>query len=482
MTPRHTMTRRVPVLRLLILAGLTLAGSVQAQNLRFGNHRDIEIPDYATIMLGPFYSNLRFDQTVAYRFTDTSGSGTDFVFSNNKGSTLEDGDEFPLVSTLTSENYFIFGPDADLEFSVSATYMHFPLNTQEDEFNVELGEEGAVGNFSVEFRMSDTMKGTIYDDITFRTDYVDSRGKIDIYGGDRYEVFENTVGINLDWLVGRDVNVPITVERTDTKPVDEDFNDQEQATTTPSIGLEKEVTGFLLLGARSTYALNTYPASDRPDTTVATYDLYSQLKATEQSQVRTSVGYSAGETEAASDEEASETESIVGELRLHTDLTERASHELYGGRSLSAGYEADFDVTDTYGYSWEWGGDLTSASFQSVIHEIEPSGGDGVTSYRDWETTATYSFPVDTDITVTLTTSYSVRENGEADDDPETDEPIDTTEDYETWVTTISTGFYVAKDVTCAITLQHMERYSDIPELSYGRDIGAIEFTYSHSF
>lgn len=471
----------------LATAALVLAlqpTRVMAQSLRFANHRDIEIPDYATIMIGPFYSELTYSQTLAYRYTRTSGAGTDFVFSNSKGSTLEDGSEFPLVAKLTSQNYWVINRDTDLEFSISATYMYFPLGTQEDTFELLLGDKGAVGNLSAEFRLNDSMKGTLYDELSYSTDYVDSRGETDLYGGDRYQVFENTAGINMDWLISRSLNIPLTLERKDTIPIGSDFSDQQKATTAPSLGMEYEVTGYLLLGIKSTYEVNEYTASEstRPNSTIISYETYAQIRATEQSQIRASVGVSSGKSDAGEDGTPGESsDSIIGELRLRTELTEHLSHELYGSRSLAAGFETDFDVTDTYGYKLDWKGDLASASLTTALEDVQPSGMD-VTSYTDWTTTGTYSFPLVHDITMTLTTSYDVRENGATDSSSTADQAVDTTDNYSTWVSKASLSFYLMKDVTCAVSFEHMNRYSDTPELSYGRDIGAVECTYTHAF
>ena len=98
---------RIRACAVVCVAGLVLAlapGLVHAQTLRYSNHRDVDIPDYALFRIGPFYSNWAVSQSVGCRYSRSRGTGTEYLADNRFGAIGEDGLEFPLISVLTMRN------------------------------------------------------------------------------------------------------------------------------------------------------------------------------------------------------------------------------------------------------------------------------------------------------------------------------------------------------------------------------------------
>ena len=66
------------LLSVLLWSSILVAPAV-AQNLRFSNRREVAIPKNAVLRIGPFYSTARFTQRAGYRYTRSTGAGTDFL-------------------------------------------------------------------------------------------------------------------------------------------------------------------------------------------------------------------------------------------------------------------------------------------------------------------------------------------------------------------------------------------------------------------
>ena len=185
------------------LLGLLLiwvpSAQLLAQDLSYDNRRDVEIPDHSTLRIGPFYSTVRLTESVGYRYTTSSGAGADLLIDNRRGEVRSDGSDFPIVSRLDFRNYLVISRHTDLDLSLRVTYRYFPLNTQEDDFNVSLPEEGVGANVSSQFRLTPHLIGSVFDRFLWTTDFVDDRGLSDRSGGRRYERIENTAGVDFDW-------------------------------------------------------------------------------------------------------------------------------------------------------------------------------------------------------------------------------------------------------------------------------------------
>jgi hypothetical protein len=397
---------------------------------------------------------------------------------------VEDGVDMPLVSQLDLRNYLILTRRSDLDMSVSMTYEHYPLGTQEDAFTINLADEGIFGDFSTELILTPFLKCHLYDSAVYRTDYVDTRGVIDTYGGSRYEHFQNTVGANVDWLMAEDKNLAGSVSRRDVIPRDAEFDNQRLVTISESLAYEQQITPGWMAGVSAGFSQNTYPAaSNRPDSASAAYSVFTSARLTDFSTGNASLGYSLGSVDGEEN-----LGNMIGALSLETRLSETMSHGINFSRSQRAGFNSAFEVYDSYGYHWNWKGDLNSAGLFSQYGTVDPgSEQEGVNGYSDWTTGANFSLPfyvgwAMTDyITLNLSGTYSVRINdaGLAADADE----VEWNEDYSTWVGRVGTSFpFFFRDLAFSAFYEHMERMSDSDLLPYTRDTVEGSLRYTHAF
>ncbi len=472
-----------------LIAYLVLVSTAEAQTLRFSNHRDIKIPEYAALRIGPFYSGVTFSQSVGYRYTSGNGDGIDYLFSNHRGVFLKDGSDFPLVSTLDMQNYLIITPTMDLDISLRASYSCYPNDTQEDEFFLDVVEEGVVGNLSTEFSLTPSVKGTAFDNISYRTDYIDMRGLSDRYGGQAYEHFQNEAGVNLDWLMMKDHNMALTVSRMDVLPRDDEFDEQERVSYTETLSYEWMVNPMVMAGAGASFAQNSYTAvTNRPDSSFQTFSVFSTVRLTERTVGSASLGYaraSVSESGGVTGENL-DNNGVIGSVGLKTELSRELKHEISYTRSMTAGFASSYEMNDRYSYHLNWNeeGVLSARLFSEYLKSV-PSEIMG--EYTDWTSGAGISVPVTSMVSIEASTAYSVRKNSASDagaDDTATG--VELTGDYNTWTSRIGTSVPVMKrnrsGVMFTAYAEHIERSSDVEVLEYSRNIIAANLTYTRVF
>lgn len=491
---RSSPGRRLP-LGLLIL--ICAAGTVQAQGLRFSNRREVAIPDYATLRIGPFYSSMAFSQSAGYRYTRSSGAGTDYLYENERGTIRDDGYEFPLVSRLTFRNYLIITRNMDLDLSLWSSYYHYPMDTQEDDFNVDIAEEGLTGTLSTEFALSPYIRGSAYENAVYRTDYVDARGFTDEYGGDRYEYFRNNLGLSMDWLLAKDKNLGFSASRLDVLPQDDDdFDDQERYAYRESLVYEQEIFPDLITGFRASYVQTEYEDPARTDTSEQNYSAYFRFSraaeggagfrltdvTTLTATLGTSLGYTRSVRRSSDDDDdtAGDQERLSGSVKIETQLMRNVKHSFEYDRGLTGGFDSAFNEYDTLAYRFAWSGYATKLQLYSTLREITPDG-DDEEQYSDWKSGLSLSYPLTRYISTYLTSDYTVRDNADANREDE-DEDDEVRYDYDTWRTRLGTSFGVTKEVNFNAYAEHIERISDASTLEYERDTVAATLTYSHQF
>jgi len=493
---------------LVTLSLLLFVPRLAAQQLRYSDHRKVAVPDYATVRIGPFYSSMSFFQSVGYRYTRSEGAGTDFLFGTRRGTILKDGSEYPLVSRLTTRNYLIITRNMDLDLSVDISYRHYPMGTQEDEFLVQLPPEGISGNLSTGIRWTPYLRSVIFEDLVYRTDYVDTRGISDEYGGSEYEYFRNRFGINTDWLMTRNSNLSLDLSRTDWIPSDEQYADQERVTYAESVSFEQLVFPRLVIGVRAGARQTSYGATDRPDADIQDYSLYARTELGEEEDAElvvrptraTTITLRLGATVAAAAsyqrggssrqfgdvdlQEIYESETTSGstalliEGRIKTRLRKDTSHSLTYERGIRGGFLSAFEEYDTLEYRIDYKGAFTSVSAFSRWSEVRPSA-EALGQYSGWVLGGSWTYPLSRSTDLHLASTYSQRENETLVAD--TGE-VEWENDYETWVTRVGTGFKVTRSVNFDFYAQHVERTSDSASLDYERDTIAATFTYRHDF
>lgn len=462
------------------------ACAVEAQTLSFSNHRKYEPPDYWTFRLGPFYSNVRFSQSAGYRWTRTSDTNTAYVFQNETREITKDGSEFPLVSTLTFRNYLLISDSMDLDASVTLKYAHYPMETQEDEFTVNFAEEGLVGDLSTDFEITPTVRMMVYDRPVYRTDYVDTRGISDRYGGSRFRQFQNTAGANIDWLIGDISDAGFSVRREDLVPQEKgSFADQERTTWAGQAFYELMLNDAMgmMTGVRAGWSQNTYPSTNRTETSALDYGVFLTAQVTEKTKMQVSAGYSQGFLDKTNGtEKATDTEGTwTAQAQATTDFATNVQQALSFSRSQKAGFNSPFEINTSYGYLLTWTEELCRTRLQSTMSTVEPNGRKNVNGYSDWTTTLSLAIPLVQDfMTLDLSSTYTERRN------EETDSASGSAEwqaDYSTWVHKVGTSFKVWEDIDFSTTYNHMERRSaQDTRLAYSRDVFEATLTYSYEF
>ncbi|MDD4869303.1 MAG: hypothetical protein PHR77_01990 [Kiritimatiellae bacterium] len=478
---KHGCSRLVQLFCLLVC--VFLSSTVTAQTLRFSNHREVSVPEYAVLRIGPFYSSVTFSQSAGYRYTKGDGNGIDYLFENQRGVFLKDGSDFPLVSTLDVRNYLVISRTTDLDISLRASYAHYPQETQEDEFIFDFAEEGLVGNISMEFNLTPYVKGTAFNNLNYRTDYIDTRGLIDRYGGEAYEHLQNNIGLNLDWLMAKDQNLGLSLSRMDVLPRGDKFNDQESISYSETLTYQQMINPLVMAGASAAFGQYSYTAAtNRPDTSFQTYSVFATAKLTERTTGSASIGYSKASFTSTDPSEGNGVDDggVIGSISIKTKMDRNLEHEIGYARSQPAGFNSPFEINDKYRYQLNWKNqDMLSASLFSEYNMSSPSS-EWMGEYTDWISGINASYPVTSIIALNFSTVYSIRENNDSAEEESTD--IEWKNNYTTWSSQIGTSFAVTKELGFSTYIQHIERSSDSVTLEYSRDIFVATFTYTHQF
>ncbi len=496
-----------------VLAGvLFFAGDTFAQALRFSTHREVDIPEYATVRIGPFYSTMLYSQSVAYRWTRSEGRGTDYLRDNERGVIRKDGSEMPIVSRLRFRNYLLITRNTDVDLSMDMRYEYYPLDSQEDEFSIDMVEEGIFGNLSVGLRLTPYLRGSLYDRLTIRTDYVDTRGLEDRYGGSRYEYLDNRVGVDLDWLLAKDKNLGVGVSRTDVFSLNDEFENQDRVSYYETLLYEQALLEGFVLGARVGYRQTDYKEVDRQDTRQQDYDLFARarvgrraepgqgvaVRVSDATELRLHIGASVAYVGDAGvrvrDEETDEDEitaeasgsdvTLTGGAALRTNIRKDLWHQVSYERGLRSGFDSAFDEFQDFGYELHWAGVVSLFDVNSVYSLVTPSR-ETRSEYTNWRTHASLSYPLFRGIDfvyLVLDSTYTMRENRSVKPDVDLGDEPEAINDYTTWVSRIGTRFHVTKGITFQTYYQRAERSSDSNDLAYTRDTFEARATYNHQF
>lgn len=469
------------------VAAIFLAGGAFAQKLSFSNHREIKIPEYALLRIGPFYSNLTFNQVAGYRYTRSEGTGTDFLFANRRGAIKEDGSEFPLKTSLSFRNYLLVTRNIDLDFSGRIVGEHYPLDTQEDDFYLDMVDEGIYGNLSTEIEITPFVKMMVYENAAYRTDYVDTRGVIDEQGGQRYENFQNDAGFMLDWLMAPEKNLHLDVGRKDVVPMEEgSFDDQECVTWSENIGYEQQFNVFMSGGLRGGLNQAEYESTNRADSSSYSVSCFADAMLTKRTTGNASLGYSGGSVGSGSPRYGESNENpgtVIGGLTLNTRLNRRAAHQYGYIRSQRGGFNAAFEVWNEALYRFTWSGDFTTFKLSSR-HSLVETSSDITGDYLDWRNGIEISRELLAWLTLDFDAWYTIRENKTVASSDATglDTDIEWRNDYDTWMGRLGTTFNLTEKLDFRTYYQYVERLSESEDLEYNRDIFVAQFSFTHKF
>lgn len=472
-----------------ILFLLILPLASDAQNLRFGNHREIEIPEYALVRIGPFYSDLSLSQSVGYRYVESSGTGVEYLFRNRKGEIKEDGSDIPLILEIESRNYLLISENTDLDLSFKAGFEYYPFDTQENEAYIDMIDEGAKGNFTMEFSPSALTKVLLFDKMNYMSDYVDPRGRLDRYGGSQYEYFRNEAGAEMDWLIDKEINLALTLAREDNFPFDTEFDSQDYFRWKEGLAYEQMLSPFVLGGLDASFWQADYSSTGRTDTAMQTYKAYADIKVTEFSVITASAGYSLGSVDDTTTiDSVSETSSdsdlgsVIGAFSLKTDMSEELSHTIGYQREMTGGFSTAFEIEDGMFYELNWDNKRTRWAIYTRYDSVDPRS-DTYSNYTDWKSGFKWSFKMSDYASIGYDLIYSIRDNDElpgVSSEEDLDESL--TQDYSTLDNNLNLTIKVTKQIDFVTYVEHEDRSSDSPDLDYGRFTGGALFTYKHKF
>jgi len=479
----------------LALVALPLAAS--AQGISFDNRRETAIPENATLRVGPFYSTATFYASAGYRYTRSSGAGSDYYLDGKRGKIRKDGSEIPIRLAMDFFNYVPLSRHSSIDATVRVVYRHYPLNTQEDDFNVFIPDESATGNLAFDYYITRYLRGTVYDRMKYAADYLDSRGQTDEVGGRRYEYFENRIGNTLLWLLSEDSNLGLTLERMDLWVLsnEEEFGRQERTEYRERLFYERELFARVVVGSSIGFTQRDYKDKTRSDTTQSDYDLFARgnqgegFAITDHSTLGLNIGASTGKsdsrlstngTEVVREEDGQEDITTINMgAALRTQLTRYLAHQLSYNRGLRGGYNSSFEEYDRWLYAIDYsrpGAGIRVFSEYNTVIPTDPNE----STYEVWNSGVAVNVPITSYLTLDSSYTYSQRMN----DDPSTDPNADAEEreDYFTRVARVGSSVSIMKNVKWVTYVQRYERLSDLDELEFTRDTFETRLDYTHRF
>jgi hypothetical protein len=517
------------------------AGSALSQVARFDSYQLGSIPENANIMVGPFYSDLAMFQSVGIRYIKSSGAGMDYLYGSSAGSgsgatglgmtpvsssssrnqkygrILKDGLDYPLISQLTARNYLILSKSLSMEVSFALTYRCFPMGSEENTFDVapgvyaEMGsftigaskdawmgnfngrntqasaygnnqQSGFSANFSTDFELTPYVRGRLYDQPSYRTDYVDSRGYTENLSGQSYPVFQNLLGMDLDWQLAPDKSMGYTFNRIDTLPQDNNYDISRSVVYRQMLEYRQQINPLTAVGARADYYWRDY-LQKRGSEFQQDYVGFMNSDLTENTSVNFSLGYSMASLSGAGLYETNGVSNeVIGGFGLQTRLSDSASHGLSYARSQRAGFMAAFELVDAIRYQIQWADPESWAiGFSSTYENVTPKLA-ATNPYTDWMNQIAASRPLAKDLMLTMTSAYVIRTNGKFLPGQIGEGNLYLSNDYDTWATTVGLIESLTKRLKLYTYVEHMERISSNAQLAGTRNTVGMTLGYYYDF
>lgn len=505
------------------------AAPAKAQVARFDSYQIESVPENANINLFPYYADFAFFQSVGVRYITSSGAGMDYLYGRTAapgtagtgqhyGRVLKDGWDYPLISQLTARNYLLISKYMRIDCSVALTYRAFPAGTEEDTFDVEIidpgfyahmgsfsfgaskegwlgsfnganadaytgtGGGGFSGNVSMDFELTPFIRGRLFERPSYRVDYVDAHGYADNLSGDKYPVFQNIFGGDLDWQMAQDKNFSYTLERIDTIPQGDNYLTSESVVYHSMADYRQQLNALTAAGLRADHFWRDY-GSDRGKQFQQDYLAYINSDVTEDSTISAGIGYSMGElTQVSAYETNGSSDVVIGNLGLETRLSESLSHGATYQRFQRGGFLAGFEVVDRIRYHIRWVDPESWAVGLATSYETVKPALATVASYTDWTTQLTASRPLAHDLALTLATAYTARTTDKTESNPFGVDNLFLSNDYDTWVSTAGLIKTLTEKLKLYFYVEHLERISSEPLLAGTRDTVGLTLGYYNDF
>jgi hypothetical protein len=493
------------------LAGAVSIQSVSAQSLSYDTRRDIAIPDHSTLRIGPFYSAVRLTTTAGYRYTTGSGQGSDFLIDNQRGRIRSDGSDFPVITSLDFRNYVPITRHSDLDFSVRVSYRYFPLDTQDNEFNVSVPDEGVSANISSEFQISPYLRGTLFDRFKWVTDYVDDSGVRDDIGGRRYERVENNIGLRFDWLMAKDKNIGLTLSRFDLIALEEEFERQDRVTYLEEIRYEDRIIDGVVAGAGIRFQQTDFEEPERADTDQSDVFFFlnatgsenglGRLPITDATTIELGAGLSAGSEARSGSASAADADSFVtavdddrnnanrnrdttvlnANAKIRTDMSKHLAHELLYRRGLRSGFNSSFETFDRFQYSIDYNRVGVGIRLFTDYDVVEPT--DEINGYDTWIAGVAVDYPLMDFVDLDFSYRYNIRSDRTEVLDSDGDTAIEESRrDFFDNIFRIGTSVALYRDVEIITYYERYERDSAGGDRDSLRNTFQILATYSQDF
>ena len=457
----------------------TRSGRGGSTMLRYDQHRELSPPDTATLRMGPWYSDVGLSLSAGYRYTRFRGREVDFLDGIRRGEVREEGSEFPLSATLTMNNYIILTRRLDLSLNLRMSYHHYPLGTQEDQFFIDLTDEGIFATFSMQFHPTRDSRILIYDDILYLTDFVDRRGISDRLGGREYRLLQNTMGSDWDWQAGPRDTFSASISRMDTLPQSRAFRSQRRLRYAEMGSYRRQWNRFVAGGVLIQASQSLSQTADRPDSYIHGYNVFIGWNLTQTMDLNVSIGQQFSVVKRGGLVSSRSSQSLTGNASLYHDLDRGRSQQIRVGRMLSESFGGGVEVRDNYSYRYGWSGLWLPGSFSSVYIVVDPQE-PAFNGYQDWSNRLRIRTQLTRLVPLDVSASYAMRFNDihaeSVDDDPEI------SNDYQTLSLMARTGFRVYRKINFTAYVQHLRRTNAAPEFSYTRDTVGVQLTWSHQF
>jgi hypothetical protein len=338
-----------------------------------------------------------------------------------------------------------------------------------------------AGNFSAEFFPTPVVRGRLYDAPSYRVDYVDERGLTDQVSGREYKVLQNILGLDFDWLMAKNKNMAYSASRTDTWPQGDEYNFARSIIYRQSLAYQQQLNPLAMVGARADCTWRDY-LKERGDQFQQDYSAFTGLQLTEASTLNLSLGYSRAElTDAGAYESNGVSETVIGTVQLHTQLSDTLAHSLAYSRSQSGAFEAGLEVVDDYRYVLNWGGRVGTLALAAEMRSVD-SRLSAVSDYTDWIATLAGSLPLTASMTLFAATAYDARDNEPVPAGGLGAGDVYVENDYQTWDSTIGLQKQLTQHLSLLLYGQHTERFSDTPDLEFDRDIVGTTLNYGYDF
>jgi hypothetical protein len=363
-------------------------------------------------------------------------------------------------------------------FSMSEDSWYSSFNGRQASAYMGDREAGATANISSDFELTPFVRGRVYDRPAYYTEYVDARGYTDNASGEKYTYFQNIVGLDLDWLMAKDKDLTFAVSRLDTIPLEDDFDNQRGVIYNQVTAYQQQINPVAVGGARANYTWRLYD-EDRGDQFQHDYTAFLGAELSENTTLRTSLGYSLVELVDASQWESNGTsDAIIGSIQLRSQLTDRLSHMFGYDRSQRAGFDFGVEVVDSYNYTIAWNNQNWMLSYLTA-YQVVDARLSNVSDYTDWIHQLTASKPLSEYLTLTMATAYTIRDNGVLVDGDLNEGDVFVENDYDSWAGSVGLLYNISQHWDAVLYYEHFERISEAEILNYNRDTVGVTLTYN---